>query len=289
MKEITTINNNDLAIAKEIIDNCDTVLIGAGTGLSAAAGFLTDDFETFKRLFPGYTRRYGLRTVAEAVSFYFPSAEEHYAFLARYISAFRCSTPPEDVYTNLLDMVKSKPHFVITTTTDGQFVNAGFEKQRIYSPHGDLSFFQCSMPCTKKLVPNRKMVELMLDDLSENPFAIRSSNIPTCPRCGSFLEPNILESVNFNSIPWMQKSTDYIDFLRNSVKGKLVLLELGVGSESSTIIRYPFEYIAANYKNSILIRVNLNDYLTEVPFADKQTLSYRIDIKEFCSSVTQYV
>jgi len=287
INEVT--NQENMAKIKEIIDDSDSVLIGAGSGLSAAAGFLTNDFGTFKRLFPGYSRRYGLKTVAEAISFYFPSAEEHYAFLSRYISAFRYSTPPEDVYTNLLDMVKNKPHFVITTTTDGQFANAGFEKQRIYSPHGDLSFFQCSMPCSKKLVQNRKMIDSMLDDLSENPFAIRSSNIPTCPRCGSFLEPNILESVNFNNNPWIQKSTDYIDFLRNSVKGKLVILELGVGNESSTIIRYPFEYIAANYKKSILIRVNLNDYLTEVPFADRQTLAYQIDIKEFCSSVALYV
>lgn len=289
MKEISSIYDSDFNRVQEMIDNSDSVLIGAGTGLSAAAGLKTNDSESFKALFPGYTRRYGLRTVAEAVSFYFPSVEEHYAFLARYISAFRYSTPPEDVYPNIFDMVKHKPHFVITATTDGQFANAGFEEQRIYSPHGDLSFFQCSIPCSKKLVPNRKKVEAMLDDLTETPFAIRSSNIPICPRCGSFLEPNIRESVNFNNKPWIQKSADYIDFLRNAVKGKLVLLELGVGSENSTLIRYPFEYIAANYKNSILIRVNLNDYRTEVPFADKQTLTYRIDIKEFCTSVAHSV
>lgn len=285
MKEIIAINNSDLAKAHEIIDSCDAVLIGAGAGLSAAAGLLTDDFKTFQQLFPGYSRRYGLQTVAEALSFYFPSAEEHYAFLSRYISAFRYSTPPDDVYANLLEMVKDKPYFVFTTSTDGQFANAGFDKQKIYSPNGDLSNFQCSMPCSKKFVPNRKMIESMLDDLSENPFAIRSSNIPTCPRCGSFLEPNISESVNFNNNQWMQKSTDYIDFLKNAVKGKLVMLELGVGSEGSSIIRLPFEYIAANYTNSILIRVNLKDYLTEVPFADRQTLAYRMDIKKFCASI----
>ena len=271
MKEIIEIYNDDLAKAHEIIDNCDSVLIGAGLGLSASAGLLMNDFSTFKKLFPGYTRRYGLKTVDEAASFYFQSVEEHYAFLARYISAFRYSTPPEHVYTNLFDMVKNKPHFVFTTTTDGQFTNAGFDKQKIYSPNGDLSFFQCSMPCSKKLMPNRKIIESMLDDLSENPFAIRSSNIPTCPRCGSFLEPNTRETVNFNHKPWVQKSTDYLDFLKNAVKGKLVLLELGVGSEGSLIIRYPFEYIAANYKNSILIRINLKKYQTEVPFADRQT------------------
>ena len=58
----------------------------------------------------------------------------------------------------------------------------------------------------------------MLDDLSENPFAIRSSNIPTCPRCGSFLEPNTRETVNFNHKPWVQKSTYYLDFIKNAVK-----------------------------------------------------------------------
>lgn len=181
-------------------------------------------------------------------------------------------------------MVRNKPHFVITTTTDGQFANAGFEKRRIYSPHGDLSFFQCSTPCSKKIVQNSKMIDAMLNDLAENPFVIRSSNIPTCPRCGSFFEPNVHESVNFNKKPWIQKSTDYINFLKKTVKGKLVLLELGVGNQGSSLIRYPFEYIAANYKNTILIRINLDEYRTEVPFADRQTLAYQIDIKEFCSS-----
>ncbi len=288
MKENIAIYNNDLAKAHELIDNCDSVIIGAGTGLSNSAGFLTDDFETFKRLFPGYTRRYGLKTVAEAVSFYFPSPEEHYAFLARYISVFRYATPPEDVYSSLLEMIKSKSHFIITDTTNGQLANAGFDQKRIYSPNGDLSYFQCSMPCSKKLVQNRKMVDSMLDDLAENPFAIRNSNIPICPSCGSFLEPNTRESVNFYPKPWKQKSADYLDFLKSAVKGKLVMLELGVGSESSSIIRHPFEYIAANYKNSILIRVNLSESQTEVPFADRQTLAYRIDIREFCTPVAQH-
>lgn len=280
-------NQENIKRIKEIIDDSDAVLIGAGGGLSAAAGLRTNDFDTFKKLFPGYTRRYGLGTVAEAASFYFPSAEEHYAFLTHYISAFRYSAPSGNVYSNLLDMVKSKSHFVVTTTTDGQFANAGFEKKRIFSPHGDLSFFQCSMPCSKKIVQNRKMIDTLLDDLSENPFAIRSSNIPTCPRCGSFLEPNIRGSVNFTNKPWMQKSADYINFLKNAVKGKLVLLELGVSCDMPSVIRYPFEYIAANYKNTTLIRVNLNDYRTEVPFADRQTLTYRIDIKRFISMVTE--
>lgn len=282
-------NRENIARIKEIIDESDAVIIGAGAGLSASAGLQMNDFSTFKKLFPGYTRRYGLKSIAEAASFYFPSVEEHYAFLARYISAFRYSDPPEDVYQNLLEMVKDKSHFVITTNTDGQFAKTGFDKQRIFSPHGDLSFFQCSMPCSKKLIQNRKLVDNMLDDLAENPFAIRSSNIPTCPRCGSFLEPNIRDSVNFYNRPWMQRSDDYIGFLKNAVKGKLVLLELGVGNDSPAVIRHPFEYIAASYQNSVLIRINLNDYQTTVPFADKHTLAYQIDLKDFCSKVAQCV
>lgn len=289
MKEISSIYDSDFARAQEMIDNCDSVLIGAGTGLSASAGLLTNNFETFKRFFPGYTRRYGLNTVAEAISFYFPTVEEHYAFLARYISVFRYSVPPEVVYSSLLDMVKHKPHFVITTTTDGQFANTGFDKERIYSPNGDLSYFQCSLLCSKKLVQNKKMIDSMLTDLTLNPFAIRSSKVPTCPYCGCYLEPNIRESVNFCQKPWIQKSADYIDFLRNAVKGKFVMLELGVGGENALMIRHPFEYIAANYKNSTLIRVNINDCKTEVPFSDRKTLAYRIDIKEFCNSVMHYV
>lgn len=287
IKNIT--NRENITRIREIIDESDAVLIGAGAGLSASAGLKMNDSNTFKKLFPGYNCRYGIKTIAEAASFYFPSVEEHYAFLARYISIFRYSCPPEDVYQNLLEMVKDKSYFVITTNTDGQFAKAGFDKQLIFSPHGDLSFFQCSMPCSKKLIQNRKLVDIMLDDLTENPFAIRSSNIPTCPRCGSFLEPNVRNSINFYNRPWMQRSTDYIDFLKSSVKGKLVLLELGVGNDSPTVIRHPFEYIAANYQNTILIRINLTDYQTTVPFADKHTLTYQIDIRDFCNAVAQCV
>ena len=88
-------NQKNITRIREIIDESDAVIIGAGAGLSASAGLKMNDSNTFKQLFPGYTRRYGIKTIAEAAAFYFPSVEEHYAFLARYISAFRYSDPPE--------------------------------------------------------------------------------------------------------------------------------------------------------------------------------------------------
>ncbi len=268
---------------KKIIEDSDYILIGAGNGLSGIAGPQIESVDTFKKLFPGYTRRYGLKTVSEALSYYFPTIEEHYAFIARYISAFRYTNPFENVYSSFFELVKNKPYFVVTTATDGQFVNAGFEKQNIYSPNGDLSFFQCSLPCSKKNIHNKKIVDNLLNDLAISPFAISSSNIPTCPRCGSFLEPNTNSSTNFNHKFWKQNSSRYIDFLRNAVKGKLALLELGVGIEAHTLIKFPFEYIAANYKNAILIRINSDDILTKVPFAEKRTIAFSMDIRMFFS------
>lgn len=46
-------NQENIAKIKEIIDGSDSVLIGAGSGLSSAAGLLSNDFDTLKNYFQG--------------------------------------------------------------------------------------------------------------------------------------------------------------------------------------------------------------------------------------------
>lgn len=50
----------------------------------------------------------------------------------------------------------------------------------------------------------------------------------------------------------------YQDFINASDNKKLLLLELGVGYNTSVIIRYPFEKITQSYEHAKLIRINLN-------------------------------
>ncbi|HOW72596.1 MAG TPA: hypothetical protein PKY77_18505 [Phycisphaerae bacterium] len=57
----------------------------------------------------------------------------------------------------------------------------------------------------------------------------------------------------------MEKQLAYVAFVNRSFSGKLVLLELGVGLDTPSIIRWPFEWIASQHPNATLLRVNQGD------------------------------
>lgn len=48
-------------------------------------------------------------------------------------------------------------------------------------------------------------------------------------------------------------------FLQEHAEQKLVFLELGVGYNTPTIIKFPFERLSADLPQASLIRVNLED------------------------------
>ncbi len=55
-----------------------------------------------------------------------------WAFWARNIYINRYMDAPIPVYRDLLQIVKDKDYFVITTNVDHQFQKAGFDKKRLF-------------------------------------------------------------------------------------------------------------------------------------------------------------
>jgi NAD-dependent SIR2 family protein deacetylase len=93
---IITANNTAqiVPVLKTALDKTEALIIGAGAGLSAAAGLDYDNPDTFNTLFPGYHDRYGMKSINEADFYQFPTPEEQYAYWIRNIPAIRCQTPP---------------------------------------------------------------------------------------------------------------------------------------------------------------------------------------------------
>jgi NAD-dependent SIR2 family protein deacetylase len=148
-----------LSILKSALDKTEALIIGAGAGLSAAAGLAYDNTDTFNALFPGYHTHYGLQTISEADFYPFPTPEEQYAYWIRHIAAIRYDFPPGKPYLDLYRIVKDKNHVILTTNIDGQFFKSGFDLDKICFPQGDLSFFQCSTPCSDERYPNEQTVK----------------------------------------------------------------------------------------------------------------------------------
>ena len=243
----------------KLIQDSENILIGAGAGLSAAAGMLYTDRAFFDRMFPGYSGKYGLSYTYEAAFFNFPTLEEHYTYWARHIKNIRIDFPAGDVYLKLLDLVKDKNYFVITTNVDGQFEKAGFDREKLFTPQGDYSYFQCSRHCSDDLYSNLDWTINMLEGLGDSDFAGKSENIPYCPHCGELLTANLRKDSYFVEKPWMKKQREYLEFIKSRKGKELLLLELGVGFNTPTIIRLPFEKLAAVNDFTSLIRVNPSD------------------------------
>jgi hypothetical protein len=58
---------------------------------------------------------------------------------------------------------------------------------------------------------------------------------------------------------WQDAAQKYSAFVNQYQNKKLLLLELGVGFNTPTIIRYPFEYFNQQFAHTHLIRLNKED------------------------------
>ena len=113
----------------------DAVVIGAGAGLSASAGF-TYAGARFSRYFGDFEAAYGFHDMYTGGFYPYRTPEERWAYWSRYIWVNRYLDPPEPVYRDLLELVQDKEYFVLTTNVDHCFQKAGFEKERFFTPRG---------------------------------------------------------------------------------------------------------------------------------------------------------
>ena len=138
---------------KKELAQADAVVIGAGAGLSAAAGFSYTG-ERFQRYFSDFEAKYGFHDMYSGGFYPYPAPEEYWAYWSRYIYVNRYMDAPKPVYDRLLQLVKDKDYFVITTNVDHCFQKAGFDKHRLFYTQGDYGLFQCSRPCHQKTYEN---------------------------------------------------------------------------------------------------------------------------------------
>ncbi len=121
--------DEQIKLLKKEIESADTIVIGAGAGLSTAAG-LTYSGERFEKYFGDFAARFGISDMYSGGFYPFPDDETRWAWWARHIYYNRYIDPPKDVYGKLLVLVQDKDYFVITTNVDHQFQRAGFDKKR---------------------------------------------------------------------------------------------------------------------------------------------------------------
>ena len=239
---------------KAALQDCDAVVIGAGAGLSTAAGF-TYTGERFEKYFSDFAAKYGIQDMYSGGFYPFATPEEHWAYWSRYIFINRYQDAPKPVYNDLLKLVRDKDFFVITTNVDHCFQKAGFDKKRLFYTQGDYGLFQCSEPCCQETFDNEAIIREMVK--RQEDMKIPSELLPVCPHCGKPLTMNLRSDNKFvEDEGWHQAAERYEIFLRTRAGGKILFLELGVGYNTPVIIKYPFWQMTAKNPNAIYACIN---------------------------------
>ena len=239
---------------REALDRAERILIGAGAGLSASAGF---DYagDRFRIHFVDFEKRYGFHDMYSGGFYPYPTQEEYWAYWSRYILLNRYSDPPRPVYERLRKLVEGKDYFVLTTNVDHCFQKAGFDKERLFYTQGDYGLFQCSKPCCRETWDNEGVIREMAD--RQRDLRIPTGLIPRCPRCGRPLTVNLRSDDRFvEDEGWHAAAGRYGSFLRSRKGARTLLLELGVGYNTPGIIKYPFWRLAAAEPRTVYVCVN---------------------------------
>ncbi len=267
---------------KNALENADAVVIGAGAGLSTSAGF-TYSGKRFEENFADFIEKYGFRDMYSAGFYDYDTPEEMWAYWSRYIYINRYTDAPKDTYKTLLDLVKEKNYFVITTNVDHCFQKAGFDKSRLFYTQGDYGLFQCSEPCCNKTYDNEETVREMV--AKQKNRKIPSELIPRCPVCGKPMIMNLRSDDTFvEDEGWHSAAARYNHFLR-TYRGKRVLfLELGVGANTPGIIKYPFWQMTYENPNALYACINYGEAVAPSDIKDR-SIVINGDITEILNGI----
>lgn len=230
--------SQSVAEAARLISSAERIIIGAGAGLSASAG-LTYSGERFYKYFSDFAQKYGIRDMYSGGFYAFKTLNEYWAWWSRHIWYNRYDCPVGEVFGLLLNMVKDKQYFVITTNVDHLFQRAGFDKSRLFYTQGDYGLLQCSRPCRKLTYGNKEQIERMVRE--QRDMKVPDELIPRCPVCGRPMTVNLRADDAFvEDSGWYAAAQRYENFVRGCKGKNTVLLELGVGGNTPVIIKYPF-------------------------------------------------
>lgn len=241
---------------KKALAECDTVVIGAGAGLSTSAGFVYDG-ERFEKYFSDFGKRYGFHDMYSGGFYPYQTKEEFWAYWSKFIFVNRYIDAPKPVYNELFELVKEKDYFVITTNVDHCFQKAGFDKKRLFYTQGDYGLFQCSVPCHNKTYENKDIVRRMVEEQKD--MRIPTELIPKCPVCGEPMTMNLRSDDKFvEDEGWHEAAARYENFIHTR-KGKVLFLELGVGYNTPVIIKYPFWQMTAKDPDATYACINYGE------------------------------
>lgn len=250
--------NENIKTIATLISNADAILIYAGAGMSVDSGLEQyrghDGLWTKHLEIGGHQVKY--LDLMTHIAFD-ETPKQAWALAASLMQQYE-ETIPHQGYYQLLDLVKNKEYFVMTSNCDNQFQKAGFDPAKIYECHGSFRYMQC-MDILERDTWLTPHIEINME-------TFEAKELPNCPKCGENCRPNIYL---FGDWFWVSTRSTYqlIEYLNwtkeVTTKNKnIVAIEIGAGNTITSIRQASEKFVEDKYP---LIRINPNDYKVKMP------------------------
>lgn len=241
------------------LDEADRVVIGAGSGLSAAAGFDFGDQADFAVRFPALIKR-GLKAAYEMIGYSDLPESAFWGFWAVHVTQMRFEDGRNPVYESLFRLVRGKDTFVLTSNVDALFVRNGFDPDRVWSIQGDYALMQCLRPCSTEVWPSAPVIQRALGAIDPASQEVTDpACIPRCIRCGGDVFMNVRGGRWFIEDPYYPQMERWRAWVGGKSNERLLLIDIGSGYNTPGVVRWPMEQIAMQAPTARLVRINLHD------------------------------
>lgn len=239
------------------IQEAEAIVVGGAAGMSEAIGHISfyHADEMFLKHFGKFADKYGIQNLFMGYHYPYPTPEERWAFLATEMKLIH-DAEAGGPYLDLLELIRDKNYFIVTTNQDTQF-NKAFPEENISSIQGDLRYFQCSSRCHDKIHLNKEQVENMYANIEGT--RIPTELIPVCDECGQAMEPWVRSYVFLEGSYYQNELRKYNEFLIKNKDKKVLFLELGVGKMTPMFIKEPFWNMTYTFPNAFYATINPND------------------------------
>ncbi|QJG67057.1 SIR2 family NAD-dependent protein deacylase [Mycoplasma phocoenae] len=269
------------------INEADAIVVGIGAGMTSADG-IGYSGKRFESNFPDFIKEYRFLDMLQASLYHFPSWQTYWAFQSRFMDLNYFSQPAGESFINLLEILKGKEYFIITTNSDSSLEVAGFDQQKVFYIQGKYNLLQCSAMCHQQRYQMDDLIKEMISK-QEN-MQVPYELLPHCPKCDAFLEVN--KRVAYKGMAeddqFFAEKARYDEFIKKSSNKKVLFWELGVGYTTPQLIKIPFWEMTKSNKNALYIAMNAKNYRVDKEILDR-TIAINDDINAFMKQLKKEI
>lgn len=228
-------------IMKDSIENADMVLVGIGEEYGA-------NFSKMKGN-PQYKHFLDRAEATEEHNWMIPYAEKLYLQEHKNKKIMKA-------YDGLGKLLEGKNYYIVSTCTDDCIYDAGFEEDRVVTPCGGYRFVQCEDNCGGRVEePDEELLGQIYHSIQTGEERVKKDK-PLCINCKKNLVFNNVNAGHYAEEGYLNQWNHYTKWLQGTVNRKLCVVELGVGMQFPTVIRWPFEKVVFFNQKSHFFRIH---------------------------------